>query len=171
MHVRCKIHELPVAYSIRGGTGISKVVRPLRIKDHSCMWKGGGGLLQDVECGMRHIASSYTSYTHVYLATRGCQCSMVGPRRAPDSPAKDRNDYKKHIHAGERRASVGHLAQSSGPQTVSAVWERDLRPAEKWSGLGRTSRTGDATSEYVNFPPLIASSIIIVAIQMAKASS
>ena len=26
--------------------------------------------------GMRHIASSCTSYTHVYLATRGCQCSL-----------------------------------------------------------------------------------------------
>ena len=27
----------------RGGAGISKVVRPPQIKDHSCMWKGGGG--------------------------------------------------------------------------------------------------------------------------------
>ena len=26
--------------------------------------------------GMPHIASSCTSYTHVYLATRGCRCSL-----------------------------------------------------------------------------------------------
>ena len=52
-----------------------------------------------------------------------------------------RNDYEKHVHAGQRRACVGHLAHSSRPQTISAVWERDQRPAEKWS-----SRTGDAAS-------------------------
>ena len=33
--------------------------------------------------GMCHITSSCTSYTHVYLAKRGCRCSLVGPRRAP----------------------------------------------------------------------------------------
>ena len=32
--------------------------------------------------GMYHITSS-TSYVHVYLATRGCRCSPVGPRWAP----------------------------------------------------------------------------------------
>ena len=40
--------------------------------------------------GMRHIASSCTSYKHVYLATCGCRCSQVGLRRAPDLPAKVR---------------------------------------------------------------------------------
>ena len=35
----------------RGGAGISKVVRPLHIKDDSCMCKGGGGGgLQQVMC-------------------------------------------------------------------------------------------------------------------------
>ena len=28
----------------RGGAGISRVVRPLQIKDHSCMCKGRGGV-------------------------------------------------------------------------------------------------------------------------------
>ena len=28
---------------VRGGTGILEVVRPLQIKDHFCMWEGGGG--------------------------------------------------------------------------------------------------------------------------------
>ena len=88
----------------------------------------GEGEGSTARCGMRHNASSCTSYTHVYLATCGCRCSTVGPRRAPDSPANNGNDYEKRIHAGERRASVGHLAQSSGPQTV---WERDLQPAAK----------------------------------------
>ena len=59
---------------------------------------------------------------------------------------KNGNDYEKRVHAGQRRACVGHLAQSSRPQIVSAVRERDQRPAEKWSGLGRTSRTGDAAT-------------------------
>ena len=27
-------------------------------------------------------------YNHVYLATHGCQCSPVGPRWAPDPPAR-----------------------------------------------------------------------------------
>ena len=96
---------------------------------------------------MRHIASSCTSYTQVYLATRGCLCSPVGPRRAPDPPVKERERLREtRIHARQRRACVGHLAQSSRPQTVSAVWARGQRPAEKWSGQGRTSRTGDAAS-------------------------
>ena len=107
---------------LRGGAGISKVVRPLQIKDHSCMCTGGGSTASS---GLRHIASSCTSYTHVYLATRECRCSPVGPRRAPDPPAIERERlYEKRVHAGESRAHVGHLAQSSCPQTVSAVWKR-----------------------------------------------
>ena len=31
--------------------------------------------------------------------------------------------------------------------SLHAVWERDQRPAEKWSSQGRTSRTGDAASD------------------------
>ena len=39
-----------------------------------------------VSSGMRHTASSCTSniYTHVYLATYECRCSLVGRRQAPD---------------------------------------------------------------------------------------
>ena len=97
------------------------MVRPLHIKDDSCMCKEvynrkcaddieqrqwvffGNGKGQELvgslrirptrrarlrsgttaSSGMRHIASSCTSYTHVYLAKRGCRCSPVGPRRAP----------------------------------------------------------------------------------------
>ena len=36
---------------------------------------------------MCHVASSCTSCTHVYLATRGCRWSLVGLRQAPDPPA------------------------------------------------------------------------------------
>ena len=51
-----------------------------------------------------------------------CRCSPVGMRRAPDPPTKERERlYEKRIHAGQRRACVGHLSQSSRPQTVSAV--------------------------------------------------
>ena len=49
---------------------------------------------------------------------------------------------------------MGYLAQLSRPQTVSAVWERDQRPTEKWSSQGRTSRTGDAASDITYTPTL-----------------
>ena len=95
---------------------------------------------------MRHIASSI--YMHVYLTTRGADAVRSGRaglliRRQKEQEQFTRNTY---WHAGQRRACVGYLAQSSRPQTVSAVWEQDQRPAEKWSGQGRTSRTGDTAS-------------------------
>ena len=56
---------------------------------------------------------------------------------------KSGNDYEKRVYTRRGKASLrGNLAQSSRSQTVSAVWERDQRPPEKWSGQGRTSRTG-----------------------------
>ena len=60
------------------------------------VYGGGGG---EVYSGLRHIASSCTSYTHVYLATRGCRYSPVGPRRAPDPPAIERERlYEKPVY-------------------------------------------------------------------------
>ena len=77
---------------------------------------------------------------------RGCRCSLVRPRRAPDPPAKERERLRelrelrelcdlrvKRVHAGhyyympgtttklltELCQCVGHLAQLSRPQTVS----------------------------------------------------
>ena len=70
---------------------------------------------------------------------------MVGPHWAPDPPAKDGNDYKKCIHAEGRRACVGHLAQSSGPQTVS---ENETYDPLK-SGPAKAGPAGLAT------PPLL----------------
>ena len=61
------------------------------------------------------------------IKMRGCQCSPVGPRRAPDPPAKERerlytrNAYTQGKAAKGELAYIGHLAQSSRPQTVSAV--------------------------------------------------
>ena len=46
------------------------------------------------------------------------------------------------VHISETK----HLDQSSLPQIVPAVWERDQRPAEKWFSQIQTSRTGDAAS-------------------------
>ena len=70
---------------------------------------GGDGLQQvtavKITCGIK---------------MRGCWCSPFRPRRAPRWQ-KSMNDYEKHRHAGQRRACVGHLTQSSRPQTVSAV--------------------------------------------------
>ena len=87
---------------------------------------------------------------------RGCRCSPVGARLLIRQQ-KIVDDYEKRIHAGQRRVCVGHLAQSSHPQTVSAVWERDQWPAEKWSSQGQTSRTGDTASELVGAGMLSAS--------------
>ena len=81
------------------------MVGPLQLKDDSCT---GGSLCNRPTCrarhrttasnGMHQIASSCTSYTDVYLATRGCRCSLgtrptthwkvVRPR--PDQPERRR---------------------------------------------------------------------------------
>ena len=63
-------------------------------------------LLQAAECA---ISLAAARCTHLYLATRGCRCSPVWPRRAPDLLVKERNDYEKRVQAG--RACVAHLAQ------------------------------------------------------------
>ena len=57
------------------------------------------------------------------IKMRGCRCSPVaiGPCRLLIHRQKGRNDYEKRVHAGQRRAWVGHLAQSSRSRTVSAV--------------------------------------------------
>ena len=98
-------------------------------------------------CKQSHIDSSCTSYIYACaFTTRGADAVRSGRAGLLIRRQKSGNDYEKRVHAGQRRACVGYLAQSSRPQTVSAVWERDQQPAEKWSGQGRTSRTGDAAS-------------------------
>ena len=97
--------------------------------------------------GMRHITSSCTTYTHVYLATCGCQC-MQSSRATPGSWSGGKRVgmiTTNMLTTRQRRACVGYLAQLSHPQTGAAVWERDQN-TEKWSGQGQTSRTGDAAS-------------------------
>ena len=43
-----RIHCMDLSNCSRGGTGISKVVRPLQIKGHSCMYGGGGSTTGNV---------------------------------------------------------------------------------------------------------------------------
>ena len=122
-----KTSDIEMGTWCRGSAGISKVVRPLEIKDHLCTCMGGvsttmcnhvqeANQLRWEDCTqcscfqkvvsetgktgaggescnspmrrarlrsrttassrMRHIASSYMSYTLVYLATCGCRCSL-----------------------------------------------------------------------------------------------
>ena len=43
----------------------------------------------------------------VALASRRCGYSLIGPRRAPDPSAKERERlYEKRVHAGQRRVCV-----------------------------------------------------------------
>ena len=53
----------------------------------------------------RTTASAPYCYTYLYLASRRCRYSLIGPRRAPDPPAKERL-YEKRILAGQRRVCV-----------------------------------------------------------------
>ena len=69
----------------------------------------------------------------------------IRPRRAPDPPAKERERlYEKRVHAEQRRVCVDTWTNRLVLRKIPAVRER---PAEKWPGQGRTSRTGDAASE------------------------
>ena len=133
--------------------GISKVVRPLQIKDHSRMCMGGGGRVYNRQCaavkttcevkmqlykkhlnlrgttassGMYHIANSCMLYTHVHSATRGCRCSLVGPRRAPDLPTntckRERlRETRTHKAKASLREIPGPIVSSSHTCTSVVV--------------------------------------------------
>ena len=79
--------------------------------------------------GMRHIASSCTSYMHVYLATHGCQYSLVGPRRAPDPLAKEQERLQE-THTYRARWA----AWTPGPIILSSDCPCSLgtRPTTHW---------------------------------------
>ena len=98
--------------------------------------------------GMRHIASSCTSYTHVYLATRGCRCSPVGPRRAPDPPVKER----ERLRETRTRTAKASLRGTPGP-IVTLVLRPSLQSGYETndplkSGPAKAGPAGPAT------PPL-----------------
>ena len=89
----------------RGGAGISKVVRPLQIKVHSCMWKEGG--VYNRQCAAVKLL--------VESKCVGADAVWSGRAGAPDPPTKERERlYEKRIHAPN--CLVLRVAQ-----TVSAV--------------------------------------------------
>ena len=73
--VDARHHGASLSEQYRGGVGISKVVKPSQIKDHSCMWKGG---VYNRQCAAVKATCG--------IKMRGCRCILVGPRRAPDPP-------------------------------------------------------------------------------------
>ena len=94
----------------RGGAGISKVVRPLQIKVHSCMWKERG--VYNRQCAAVKLL--------VESKCVGADAVWSGRTGAPDPPTKEwERLYEKLIHAGQWRACMGHLAQLSRPQSDS----------------------------------------------------
>ena len=104
--------------------------------------------------GMRHIASSCTSYTHVYLATRGCRCSLVGPRRAPDPPVKRAGTITRNAYTQGK----GELAWDTWPNRL--VLRLSLQSGHKTndpvkSGPAKAGPAGPAT------PPLITPSHVL----------
>ena len=59
---------------------MSKVVRPLQIKDHSCMYMGGEWEgLQQAMCGIKKKKKCV-----------GADAVLLGPCQAPDPPTKER---------------------------------------------------------------------------------
>ena len=70
-----------------------------------------------VRAGLQKSVNDYIRETH----TR----SSLVPRPLPDFISQQDKVWERPrdeaIHAGQRRACVGHLSQSSRPQTVSAV--------------------------------------------------
>ena len=81
---------------------------------------------------MCHIASTCMSYMHVYLATHGCQCSPVGPRRAPDPPAKVQERLREtctcRVKASMRETrAAGPIVSSS-----DCLYSLGKRPMTRW---------------------------------------
>ena len=85
--------------------------------------------------------------------------SPVGPRQAIDTIGnivsmvrllirrqKSENDYEKRVHAGQRRACVGHLAKSS--VLTLSLQSRNETNASLKSGPAKAGPAGPAT------PPL-----------------
>ena len=64
------------------------------------------------------------------------------PQQAYVQGQTENQNYCKQRNVAARRIRMC-IQQHMG---ADAVWDRDQRPAEKWSGQGRTSRTGDAAS-------------------------
>ena len=81
----------------------------------------------------------------VEIGSRGPK-KEISPRRATDPPAKER----ERLRETRTRRAEASLRGTPGPivssSVVSAVQERDQRPAE--TGLGQTSRTGDAATGF-----------------------
>ena len=73
----------------------------------------------------------------------GCRCSPVGPRCAPDPPAE-------WLQETRTRRAKASLCGTPGPFVLSSHCLCSLRTRpttrRKWSGLGWTSRTGNAAS-------------------------
>ena len=71
-----------------------------------------------------------------------CRCSPVGPRRVPNPPAKEWETCTHRANAS-LRGTPGPIVSSSH---CLCSLSTDQRPAEKWSGQGRTSRTNPRTN-------------------------
>ena len=68
----------------------------------------------------RENTAAHSLLTHqiiyMYLATRGCRCSPVGPRRAPDPPVKERErlrETRTRTAKASMRGTPGPIVSSS----------------------------------------------------------
>ena len=82
--------------------------------------------------GMHCIASSCTSYTHVYLATCGCWCSPVGPCRAPNQPAKEWEWLREMCTCRAKVSLCGIPGPIASSSDFSAVNRNTFRTGKKW---------------------------------------
>ena len=96
------------------------MVRPLQIKDHLCMWEGGGVYNRqyaavNATCGFK---------------MRGCRCSPVGPCRAPDPSAEERERLRE---LRTSRAVKSELAWNIWPNRL--VLRRSLHSENETNDL------------------------------------
>ena len=103
------VHVQMIATPVRGGAGISKVVRPLQIKDHPCMCTAGGWGegLQQAMCGSRN-------YVFVESKCVGADAVRLGCARLLIHRQKSGNDYEKCVHAQGK----GELALDTWPNRL-----------------------------------------------------
>ena len=89
---------------------------------------GGGEGLQQTMCGNKNYLWNQNAWVLMQSGPQQAMCpgsknesKCVGADAVRSGRAKSGNDYEKRVHAGQRRACMGHLAKSSRPHTVSAV--------------------------------------------------
>ena len=104
-----------MGWADRGSAGISKVVRPLQIEDHLCMWRRGGSTTGNV----------WQLVESKCMGTDAVRSDRAG--LAPDPPGKER-EWLRETRTCRAKANLrGHLVRLS-----ECLCSLRTRPTTRW---------------------------------------